>query len=310
VAGLMAAIINHLLWDEDFSSYADEAALSAAYPALDGTGRYVDELSIDFGATLGPDGQPGIRDQAVSPARDTGAISRGDLAPTCYGFRLKARWNFATTNAELSAHEVTTLQWQSEDATYGIVNLSRAHATATLRLSIQTIAPYGNLSGNTVDYHEFPGVVPTNVPVTVEVNGRRSTLTQVSSGVYAPDTDGEVHLLIDGVEIYAFSGPVWNGEASFNPTPYWNYANFQTLGALSDIEVWDETGCAVVPPDGSNICDCVPPTGSPVNPPVSPPPIVNPPPIEMLIGEQLACLGGGLVPIQADFVPVETWWGL
>ena len=304
----MPATINHQLWLEDFSSYANEAALAAAYPGTEDWERYVDEASIDFSATAGPDGQPGIKDQVSSPARDTGAISRGDLAPGCYGFRLKARWNFAAPNAVLSAHEVTTLQYVSPTLNLGIVNLSRAHASGTLRLSIRTVAPYGNLSGDTVDYQEFSGAAPTNVPVTVEVSGRRSTISG-SPGAWTPATDGEVNLIVDGITLYTFAGPVWNGDPTLNPSPYWNYANFQTLGNLSDIEVWDETGCVVVPPSGGGICECTPPTGSPVNPPVLPPPIVRPPPLEFVIGEPLGCVGGGLVPTQADFVPVELWWG-
>lgn len=64
-----------------------------------------------------------------------------------------------------------------------------------------------------------------------------------------------------------------------------------------------------VPPSGTPMCECVPPTGTPKPPGSSPPPIVNPPPIEMTIGEQLSCLGGGLVPMQDDFAFAEVWWG-
>ncbi len=66
----------------------------------------------------------------------------------------------------------------------------------------------------------------------------------------------------------------------------------------------------VVPPDGTQTCECVTP---PTNPPPGttlPPPITNPPPLEPFIGEQFYCTGGGLVPIQADFAPPEQWWGL
>jgi hypothetical protein len=31
--------------------------------------------------------------------------------------------------------------------------------------------------------------------------------------------------------------------------------------------------------------------------------------LEALIGEQLACAGGGTVPTQPDFEPSEIWWG-
>lgn len=65
---------------------------------------------------------------------------------------------------------------------------------------------------------------------------------------------------------------------------------------------------AVLPPGSSTICDCVPPTGS-TPPPALPPAIVFPPPTEATIGTPIGCLGGGVVPIQADFVPVELWWG-
>ncbi len=66
----------------------------------------------------------------------------------------------------------------------------------------------------------------------------------------------------------------------------------------------------VVPPDGTQTCECVTP---PTNPPPGttlPPPITNPPPLEPFIGEQIYCLGGGLVPIQADFTASEQWWGM
>ena len=74
-------------------------------------------------------------------------------------------------------------------------------------------------------------------------------------------------------------------------------------------------GLLVVPPPTDPptdpLCPCVPVPPTTSRPPgtTKPPPIVHPPPITETIGEQIYCLGGGIVPIQADFLPVETWWG-
>lgn len=66
------------------------------------------------------------------------------------------------------------------------------------------------------------------------------------------------------------------------------------------------TGPPTPPPPPT--CTCTPPPGTP--PPLPPTPPTNPPPLPPVIGAQLACIGGGLVPTQADLVYVETWWGL
>ncbi len=303
----MAAIINHLLWSEDFSSYGSDAAVKTAYPGEDGfNDRTYDENSADWGASAGPDGQAGIADSVVH-THDTGAIARHDLAPTCFGFRLKGRFNFAVPNVVLTGHYIFNSNWVTEDDAAGpIVQVSRFHSTSALTTFVRTISPYGNAGGGTAYTNTFAGALPANTPVTVEVYGRRSTILETSPGVFAPSTDGEVHFLVGGVEVDSFTGPVWNGRSDINPTPYWNSADYHTLGALSDIEVWDEVGC-----DGTSnppFCPCEP---TPPNPPPQPPPTPpNPPPQEPHIGEQLACLGGGLVPIQADFPPQELWWGL
>lgn len=294
---------NHPIWEEDFASYANEAAVKSAYPDSD-LGRFYNDTATDFSVTGGPDGQPGVFDQPVGATSDTGAIERFDLAPTCRGFSVEARFNCAATNHVLISHPFINIGWTTELDAATIIVVTRIHASASLRVFVQTVAPYGN-AGDT-DVQTFSGVLPTSTPVTITVRGDRSTIVETSPGVFAPDADGSVSVLLNGVEVYAFTGPVWNGRSDINPTPYWNTVIFHTIGALSDIEVWDEVGCDVVtePP----FCPC----GSvPRNPPKLPPPTPpRRPPRDPMIGMQLACTGEGDVPVQADFPQPESWWGL
>jgi len=80
---------------------------------------------------------------------------------------------------------------------------------------------------------------------------------------------------------------------------------------------YDDVWVAEVDPDLSNlefVCATAPPINpcvcTPGGPPASPPVIPhNPPELPPVIAAQLACIGGGTVPTQADLVFSETWWG-
>lgn len=90
-----------------------------------------------------------------------------------------------------------------------------------------------------------------------------------------------------------------------------------TIGVNRDL--WfDDIWVAAVDPDISNlefVCESAPPINPCVCTPGSPPtlpPIIphNPPTLPPVIAAQLPCIGGGVVPTQADIAYVETWWGL
>jgi hypothetical protein len=202
-----------------------------------GDGDGYDENATDWGATYGPDGQPGIKDQVSGAVRDTGTLRKKGIAAQGRAFKVVGRWDHAHTNAVLSTHTFI-----STDSASSMAALNVIHATDTLRFVVETISPYGNASGNTLYSEDVTGALPTGVATDVIVQGWRSVVTETSpgSGVYAPDTDGFVEVLVDGVQVASFTGPVWNQRDDINPDPYWNQVLVRTVGAFTGWEVWDE----------------------------------------------------------------------
>jgi hypothetical protein len=89
------------------------------------------------------------------------------------------------------------------------------------------------------------------------------------------------------------------------PLPY----DLLTLAPDGEIDniVWDDF-CSGAVVDNSDYCSCTPlddstvPTAGGIG--NGAPPVLYP-----SIGAQIQCVGGGLVPMQADLVASELWWG-
>ncbi len=114
----------------------------------------------------------------------------------------------------------------------------------------------------------------------------------------------------DGVILQTIQFPVFDVGVAASGTLPGNFGVSSSCPIIVTTISISTTPPTVGPPTTTNPCECtpVPPTTPPTpQPPPTPP---NPPPQEPHIGEQLACMGGGFVPIQADFPPQELWWGL
>jgi hypothetical protein len=121
-------------------------------------------------------------------------------------------------------------------------------------------------------------------------------------------------------KVYCNSALVLEGDsANLAPVGIGNVVGGVTFGVggnywidnlwAATVESFDGTEFCTGPPNPPPpTCTCTPPPGTP--PPLPPTPPTNPPPLPPVIGAQLACIGGGLVPTQADLTYVETWWGL
>jgi hypothetical protein len=167
-------------------------------------------------------------------------------------------------------------------------------------VDVQTTATYGNVG--THYSQTFAALLLESGGIyTITIDGKSSELTETSPGVWEPSTDGYVRVSVNGTEIFSFDGPVWHGESSTNRN--WNSVTFHPIGKFTDLQIFDEVCETVSPP-----CECVePPTVTPEFPPPIP---THPPKVEPTIGEQLACVGGGRVPMQPDLVYIENWWGM
>ncbi len=311
----------NLLYEDDFVSYGtDENLLAAAYP-YDPPGDLSPTLTphtyLTVGPTEGPSGVPGVQNTTYNTGpigQFTYFMAKVGLEPQCREFQAVGTWDFTSFSPAhpLNAYSGLIQVWSYEygnrlDSFDGnLVQISRGNSTGQLVITIQTTAAYGNsvtplgLYGQNIE-----GVLLENNIYTIRVYGRSSILTETSPGVWAPSTDGFAKVFINDVEVFSFDGPVWHGEPTTNRN--WNSVTWGLLGRFALAQVWDEVGCSPVPPNPPN-CECTPPIGPPKPPGSKPPVIIDPPPIDTTIGEQLACLGGGVVPTQADFIPVEFWW--
>jgi len=223
----------HRLRADDFTSYATDAAFEAAYPYDPPTDLSTSVTSCDWGATAGPDGQPGI---AKTGGSGTYGFDAVNLVPQGHLFRIEGRWGCPGTAG--SAGYLLTLWWTDPGDRSGtfagdLCNVSYA-TTGNLTL---------NGGGTTV---VATAAVTPDVPFTLRLDGRRSTMTETSPGVWDPAADGWLKLYVDGVEVASIpTADVWLGDASV-PVDlsgyYWNGVSFSTSGSLSDIEIWDERG--------------------------------------------------------------------
>ncbi len=323
----------HLLYSDDFTGYASTAEFYAAYP-YDPPGDLTSSVPpnpydptpyVAWGLTRGPAGGPGI--QNVSAVETTDPFSHGpfpipidkvDLDPQCRLFRVVGSWDFATFDPTIPANAGSALfqVWSYESGNRlgsfdgYLTQVSRNHNTGEILFNITTTPGYGNVGTpapgawkQTYATSIASTLLESGGIYTIQIDGQPSELTETSPGIWAPSTDGFIRVSVNGTEIFSFDGPVWHGNRTTNRN--WNSISFYSVGRFTDLQIYDEIGCDTTEPPP---CECEPP---PKTPPKYPPPIPpRPPKTPPIIGVQLACIGGGLVPTQADLVYVENWWGL
>lgn len=307
---------NNLLFSDDFTSYSSEADIEAAYPGAYGGDGY-DLNATDWCSTCGPDGGYGLRDQAVAPARDTGAITKYFLNPQGRWFRVLGRWDFAALNAVLSAHSFLTISFQQNSPFYSLntITLARVHASGNLRVTVETDAPYGNLNGGKTKFQEIGGVLMAGAK-NVEVWGRFSVVSG-SGPTLVGSTDGEVHVLVGGTEVFSFTGPVWRSLARDGgavtgawPLPMFNTVDIATIGRYTNTAVYDETaggGGSQVGTDYGGLNQSTECCAGNVSPGESTAGEIDVEDDVPLQPWTRACTGMGLVPIVANPVDPEFW---
>lgn len=317
----------HLLYGDDFSGYANQIAMENAYP-YDPPGDLTSCLSgspdnpyVRWGLTNGPSGVPGNQnvtyDDGGSHHQFGLDLDKVGLDPQCRLFQAEGTWDLHTFAPEhpLNGSSTMITVWSYETGNRlgsfdgNLVVVGRLHGAATVVVTVTTTPPYANNSPPPGSWkglfsQSFVGAMPEATISTLRVYGRRSELTEVTAGEWAPSTDGFVQVFLNDVQIFSFEGPVWHGNHLIG-SRHWNSVTWEQVGRFTNARVWDEIGCDPTEPPP---CPCVPP---PTGPPKLPPPIPpRPPKTPPVIGMQLACLGGGLVPTQPDLVYLENWWGL
>ncbi len=325
----------HLLFADDFSGYSSQSEFQLAYPydpPTDNTSSVVEYAPgtpyVAWGLTRGPGGVPGIQNVTAVEAPDPFGhgpfaveVDKVNLDPQCRLFRVVGTWDFGgfvpTEPANTGSHLFTIWSYESANRLGSfdgnLVFIARNHLTGVMSFNVTTTPAFANVAyppGATKGTYATaigPTLLEGGGSYTIQLDGKSSELTETApgSGIYVPSTDGFVTVSVNGTEVFSFTGPVWHGRNTTNRN--WNSVTPVSVGRFTDFEIYDETGCTPVPPDGTETCVCTPP-GTSTPPGTLPPPIIHPPPLETTIGEQLACFGGGVVPTQADFVPVEFWW--
>jgi hypothetical protein len=163
----------------------------------------------------------------------------------------------------------------------------------------------------------FPNVYPTTLdPYVVEEGGDELNTIGTGGGVYPNSLYTKASLLGMkwGFTLYVDTYNVSPGGFDTNISEfqfdsmkaYVGYAEPPTYTPFNN-----ETGEPEEIPDDepepadTATCDCTPGDVDQTEPPATDPPEFNP-----IIGAQMGCVGGGLVPTVADPVYAEMWWGL
>lgn len=302
-----------LLYSDDMAGYADDAAFRAAYP-YDPPGDLSTSVSsqVQWSATNGPDGGPGIK-------RTLGlgifGFDKFSLSPQGHLFRVKGRWQFnGTAGGGNEAGTVVSVWWapathRDDDFAGNLVTVS---VTTTGQLTVVVKTTAGHANGGSNNYSEvFPGAITIGVPFDLQIDGRRSTLTESSPGVWAPADDGSITVSVDGVTLFSFSGPVWLNRSDLpEGTGYWNGVSLHG-GQLGAFEIWHETDSSSGPPtygngDGGDPDECCccehTPGGSSAGGTPPSDPLAEEPPVWTTF-----CTGGGVPPSAADPVNSEAW---
>lgn len=325
----------HLLYADDFTGYTNTLEFYYAYPydpptdlspstALNSLGPPGTQY-VEWGLTRGPGGGPGVQNVSAVETNDPFGhgqfaleVDKVNLDPQCRIFRVTGTWDFADfiPTEPQNTGSPLLIVWSYESGNRlgsfdgNLVSVGRSHITGAIIFNITTTPDYANIATPPGAWKGIYNSVINSTLLesggiyTIQIDGQSSILTEDSpgSGVWVPSIDGYIRVSVNGTELLSFDGPVWHGNR--NTDRNWNSVEFDSVGRFTDLEIYDDDGCVTEPP----FCPCEPP---PTNPPPKPPPTPpNPPPQEPTIGEQLACLGGGLVPIQADFPAPELWWGL
>jgi hypothetical protein len=297
---------------DDFNTYSSQSDFDNAYPydpprdnTSGVTGYGTPTLATKWGMTEGPGGVPGLS----SPSRSAGGFDVWVSPSDCYEFQAEGKWDFLWTPSDpdhlgLNDHYTPLdLSWippaHRLDDYKNLVKISRRHSAKVLIVAVRTTPARALGSPATHYFQELSGITENDgTQYTIRAHGRRSRLSETSPGVWAPDDSGFLRVTLNGTQIFSFDGPVWNGDGSINPSPYWTNVGFAVAGHFTAMKVWGETGCdptgpPPLVPDAEKCCS------DPATPGQSEPPDPNvpePDPTVPVPDFEEHCAGTGVVP--------------
>jgi hypothetical protein len=294
---------------DDFSGYASTTDVQNAYLWWDGSAPTVAANGGAWSANGGPGGGPGV----VDLAGGAGTLQKNiDLFCRSGAMELTADYvDWTGPGSALVMQVWWGYPYSPSMSEFSSMFFSVSHSVAgTAQLTVNRTG--SNYSSG------FVGSIPAG-PVLWRVEWTLPTITG-TPGSFTPGTDGSVALYANGVLVASTTGELWHDDNSIpspNPggsySPYLNIVEMNVHGRVGLWQVWDSDDCIAFDPpvDDSNICGCSSPggdvsdgggTGNGADPVLTP-----------VIGNNgipIGCVGGGLVPTQANLAFSETWLGL
>jgi hypothetical protein len=239
--------------DEDWSSYGTVIAdVAAAYPHPDESVFPMGASGVTVGPTIGPDGGPGLVDNASSASAQ---VFAHPLDVPCRGMRVQRRLDLTSWT---SGVPVIAEGWWAQSTVPGEYDGSTllwwvtASREASGSHGIQVNAE--RMTGS--DYNSGTQLVlPRTGAFDILVEVFWSTVTG-SFGSYAAAADGYISVSVDGVEVFntglmeiAYSPTDvldWNGDPiDSNPDPYDNLTAMTAFGSSGRWQVWVDTSCQI-----------------------------------------------------------------
>lgn len=305
-----------LVHEEDWSAYGtDIDAVSNnnfAYPNA-GAGRYWgpfdgygDNLAghgTTVGATLGPNGGPGVQDLTTS-----GGSVRLNVPMTCRDFKIDALYDFTgwTPSVGNLTQPLFGGAWYSP---YGVgtdfesfLFIVQHTSLGGLIVSVNTTGSVGTSYSSTLP----PGTVPATGNVQFSIEGRLGTITG-TSGAFSTASDGFFRLYLNSVLILDTGAIPFSFNDATNPnanpggswTPHWNTVELGLHGKVGLWRVYASNDCLIgTLVDNSTSVDCCD-TGTG--------PIAEPDDTASLPEWEPACDGGGLFPDANPVTNDEDW---
>ena len=292
-------------------AFANQAAYEAEFPYDPPTDLSTSVTpSTAYGATAGPDGGPGVYKTGGSGAF---GFDKMAMVPQGHLFRLKARYNTLSTGGAGLSMALFFVDPGNRATSFEGNLVSAAHSIAgQILVTVKTIPPYHTGAANTYS-ESYPAVFTPGTPYDLRIDGRRSTIQEVSPGVFAPDADGWIEVYLNDVQIGAFGPmPIWLNESTLGENGagyYWNCARWGTNGSVSHVEVWHEPDDPDPPvtKNGGECCGIEEPSGGVPTPSTGATPIEDPTAEEPVEWHRF-CTGGGVPPSGADPTHSESWY--
>ena len=214
------------IFSDDFSSYANQAAYEAAYPATV-LGNVTAANPANWSLTNGPDGQPGVSSSIVEHAAWG---NMGALAPEGRAFRF-----------EILLDHVTPV---GGTIGYLLSFVSAGSASSFIQLQSGISSPQNDDdviltagTGSTVGYIVADALPNTTVGKFLQIYMLASTSTGTSW-----NADGAIELFVDGVSLAYEEGILANGRPTLDYAggdPYFDGFLFTAHGKVTDLAIYD-----------------------------------------------------------------------